>query len=92
MGDIADWMVEQALMDDFFERENWEDLVNEHVAELTPKELVIQAKDVLQGLPPDYPRLKQVETVRSIMIQWIGYQRMSDKQKYVLGNFILSNS
>ncbi|QIW88639.1 hypothetical protein P59_041 [Bacillus phage P59] len=69
----------------------WRDEVEEYVAASSDQELMKATGEVLRALPEYLPEDdKGVVKARSILQKGIIYQKLTEKQRYALGDFILS--
>jgi len=86
MGDIADWYVEQMMMDEYYEREREEDMLIDYIDSHTEKEIVEDARHWLQHHTWEG---KDRDMVLGILAYYRGYQKLSIKQKRSLAYRIL---
>jgi hypothetical protein len=69
----------------------WRDEVEEYVAASSDQELMKATGEVLRDLPEYLPEDdKDVVKARSILQKGIIYQKLTERQRYALGDFILS--
>ena len=80
---IEQFMAEEAM---------WRDTVHSYIERVTLHELLDAARRTMLRVRVDHPDYdeEEVEKARSIMLKGIGYQKLSDRQRYVLGDFILT--
>jgi len=66
--------------------------VEDYVARLSLHDLLTETRRTLLKVRVDHRDYdeEEVEKARSIMLKGIGYQKLSDRQKYALGDFILT--
>lgn len=85
MGEMADEAWEMALMDDY----TWSDTVESYLDEVSNNELVAEVRTVLND-PDTLKSENETNKMWGILTYYRGYQRLTDKQRYALADFVLS--
>jgi hypothetical protein len=90
MGEISEYMIDRMIWEELNYRD-WSGEVHDYTSRFTFKELMLEAKEVLAESRAAVS-IDQANKVTSIITFGIVHQRLTDKQIYALGDFILTHS
>lgn len=82
---------EQDMLIELAAQHYWDEEVNEYTEKFTVPELMLEARELLIEHKDTVSKL-ELHRIRGILTYGIVNQHLSEKQRYVLGDFILTHS